>query len=58
MGDDMSISDDIRVLELERELEHATAVAACSIGQDDRMANIAYREEVRARLNEARRKLA
>ncbi|ASJ79134.1 hypothetical protein SEA_ZENTIME222_53 [Mycobacterium phage ZenTime222] len=43
-----------KVAELERELEHASAIAACSIGQPDRAANVAYREEVRAKLEAAR----
>lgn len=43
-----------RIAELEAELEHASAIAACSIGQPDRAQNIAYREEIAAKLRAAR----
>lgn len=46
---------DAVVADLERELEHASAIAAVSIGQPDRAANVAYRESVREKLAEARR---
>lgn len=39
-----------QVAALEMKLEHASAIAACSIGQPDRAANVAYREELRERL--------
>ena len=39
---------------LEALYEHAKAIAACSIGQPDRAENIAYREEIRARLEAAK----
>ena len=42
------------IASLEAELRHATAIAACSIGQPDRAANIAYRELVRKKLRTAR----
>lgn len=42
------MSDTVR--DLERELEHASAIAACSIGQPDRAENIAHRERIRAKL--------
>lgn len=43
-----------RIADLEAELEHASAIAACSIGHPDREANVAYREGVRAKLQAAR----
>ncbi|WP_420063425.1 DUF7461 family protein [Mycobacteroides chelonae] len=43
-----------RIAELEAQLEHASAIAACSIGQPDRAQNIAYREEIAAKLRAAR----
>ncbi|WP_443677950.1 DUF7461 family protein [Mycolicibacterium goodii] len=48
------MSDSARIADLECELEHASAIAACSIGQPDRAANVAYREAVRAKLLAAR----
>lgn len=43
-----------KVAELEAEVEHARAIAACSIGQPDRAENVAYREEMEAKLRSAR----
>ena len=39
-----------QIAELETALEHTRAIAACSIGQPDRAANVGYREELRERL--------
>lgn len=47
-----------RVSDLEEELNHASAIAACSIGQPDRADNVKYREDVRAKLLAAQRDLA
>ncbi|WPH57667.1 hypothetical protein [Mycobacterium phage WXIN] len=41
---------DAEIAALERELEHASAIALSSVGQPDRAANVAYREEIRAKL--------
>lgn len=43
-----------RIEDLEAEVEHARAIAAISIGQPDRAQNLAYREEMEARLRAAR----
>lgn len=43
---------------LEAELEHATAIAAVSIGQPDRATNVAYREEIRHQLQLVRQQVS
>lgn len=43
---------------LEAELKHASAIAACSIGQPDRDENVAYREDIRAKLAAAQQATA
>lgn len=43
-----------KVSELEAEVEHARATSAISVGQSDRAENVAYREEMEAKLRAAR----
>lgn len=42
------------IRDLEQKLEHASAIAACSIGQPDRAEHLAYREEIAAQLQAAK----
>ncbi|AWH13742.1 hypothetical protein I5H27_gp040 [Mycobacterium phage DillTech15] len=46
--------DSDRIAELKSEWEHASRIAFESIGQPDRAANVAYRDELWRRLCEAR----
>lgn len=48
------LDDEAEIADLERKVEHARAIAACSIGQPDRAENLAYREECEAELRAAR----
>lgn len=52
MSDPARSGDEIEWLE--QELRHATAIAACSIGQPDRAENVRYREHIAAKLHAAR----
>jgi hypothetical protein len=43
------------IADLEAQLEHASAIAACAIGQPDRAECVADRERIRKKLEAARR---
>ena len=43
-----------RVAELEREWKHASEIAFQSIGQPDRAENVAWRDELAAKLRQAK----
>ncbi len=45
---------DVDIAAVERELEHADAIALMSVGQPDRAESVAYREKARARLDALR----